>query len=129
MPLFDYIRDVFELQRNYYDRVGHFTQGFLPAIIAREVMIRRGIVLKKNWVGFFAVCVSLSISALYELLEFLVARLTGEAADAFLATQGDVWDTQWDMTLALIGAITALVLLSKIHNKQIKAKELETNAI
>ena len=124
MPLFNYLRDVFDLQRNYYDRVGHFTQGFLPAILAREVMIRKGIVLKKNWVGFFAVSVSLSISALYELLEFLVARLTGEAADAFLGTQGDVWDTQWDMTLAFIGAITALVLLSRVHDKQIEAKEL-----
>jgi putative membrane protein len=116
MPFFNWLKDMLELDRNYYDRLGHFAQGFIPAIIAREVLIRQAI-LNKKWLSLIVVCICLAISASYELLEFAVALLTGESAEAFLGTQGDIWDTQWDMTFALIGAVSALALLSKYHDR------------
>ena len=119
VPLFDWIRDWFDLQRNNYDKVGHFVQGFVPAIIAREILVRNAIVTGKTWMSFIIVCVCLAISAFYELIEWWVAILSEEAAEAFLGTQGYVWDTQSDMMYALIGAIMALALLSRLHDQQI----------
>lgn len=117
MPLFNWIRDIFHFSRNYYDRVGHFAQGFVPAIVIREVFIRNKIIKNKTWTNFVVISICLAISASYELIEFAVGIITGEAADAFLGTQGDVWDTQWDMTFALIGAIFSTIILSKYHDK------------
>ena len=125
VPLFDWIRDVFDLQRNNYDKVGHLVQGFVPAIIAREIFIRKSVVKGNAWLNFLIVCVCLGLSAFYELIEWWVALLSQEAADAFLGTQGYVWDTQSDMAMALFGAILSLVLLSKIHDKQLMSKGIE----
>jgi putative membrane protein len=119
MPLFSWLRDEFGLARNYYDRVGHVAQGFVPAIIAREVLLRLGVVNGKGWLFFLVVCFCLALSAFYEFIEWWVAAGTGEAATAFLATQGDVWDTQWDMFLAFLGAVAALLLLSRWHDRQL----------
>ena len=120
VPLFDWIKDFFELERNNYDKLGHLAQGFIPAIIAREILIRNEIVSKPIWLSFIVVSICLAISAFYELVEWWVAELSGESAEAFLGTQGYVWDTQSDMALALFGAVLALTLLSKIHDKQLK---------
>jgi putative membrane protein len=119
VPLFNWLRDGFELSRNYYDRVGHFAQGFVPAMIAREILLRKSPLRVGRWLFFIVCCICLSISAVYEFIEWWVAVISGTAAEAFLGTQGDVWDTQWDMFLALLGAIIALVLLAKIHDRQI----------
>jgi len=119
VPLFDYIKPFFGFERNNYDKVGHFAQGFVPAIIVREVLIRKEVVVSSGWRDFFTVCICLAFSACYELFEWGVAALTGESAEAFLGTQGYVWDTQTDMALALVGAISALVLLSRLHDKQL----------
>lgn len=119
MPLFNWIRDSFGLSRNYYDRLGHLAQGFIPALVCREILIGKSIVKKGKMLSFVVVCICLAISASYELIEWGVAEATGEAADAFLGTQGDVWDTQWDMFMALIGSITALSLFSSVHDKYI----------
>jgi len=119
VPLFHWIRDAFDLSRNHYDRLGHLAQGFIPAIIAREILIRHSIVKNTKWLFFLVVCICLALSAVYELIEWWVAVATGEAAESFLGTQGDVWDTQSDMFLAMIGAIVSLVLLGKFHDKQI----------
>ena len=119
VPLFDWIRDYFELARNNYDKVGHLAQGFIPAIIAREILIRKSIINGMAWQNFIIVCICLALSAFYELIEWWVAIFSGESADAFLGTQGYVWDTQSDMALALLGAISALVLLSGVHDRQI----------
>lgn len=120
VPLFNWLHDTFDLARNYYDRVGHFAQGFVPAMIAREILIRKEIVRGKGWLFFLVTCICLSISAMYELIEWRVSVATGTAADAFLGTQGDVWDTQWDMATALIGAIVAQLALAKIHHRQLE---------
>lgn len=120
VPLFDWLKDYFELGRNNYDKVGHFAQGFVPAIIAREIFIRRSIVSGRGWVNFLVVCFCLGFSAFYELIEWWVALLSGASAEAFLGTQGYVWDTQSDMAFALVGAISALVFLSTLHDRQIK---------
>ena len=120
VPLFDWIRDTFEQSRNNYDKVGHFAQGFVPVMIARELMIRKQLVNGRGWMHFFALCFVLAFSAFYELIEWLVAALNDGAAEAFLGTQGYVWDTQSDMLWALIGGVTALVLLAAVHDKQIK---------
>ncbi len=109
VPFFNWIRDTFDLERNYYDRIGHFMQGFVPALMAREVLNKVVGIQKKGWLGLLVISVCLAFSALYELLEFIVAKLTGTGAEAFLGTQGDVWDTQWDMLCALVGAIIALL--------------------
>ncbi|MHC4637163.1 MAG: DUF2238 domain-containing protein [Planctomycetota bacterium] len=119
VPLFETIKPIFGFERNNYDKVGHFAQGFVPAIIAREVLIRKEIVVSSKWRNFLIVSVCLAFSAFYELIEWGVAIATGESAEAFLGTQGYVWDTQTDMALALLGAVSALVLLARIHSKQL----------
>ncbi|MCB0282227.1 MAG: DUF2238 domain-containing protein [Calditrichae bacterium] len=124
VPLFDWLSDYFEWGRNNYDKVGHLAQGFIPAIITRELFIRKAIVTSKNWQNFLVICCCLALSAFYELIEWWVAIFSGESADAFLGTQGYVWDTQSDMGLALLGAILALLTLSKIHNRQIEKKPI-----
>ena len=124
VPLFNWLRDTYDLSRNYYDRLGHFTQGFVPAIITREILLRKNIVRQGAWLFFITCCICLSISACYELIEWRVAVATGSGADAFLGTQGDVWDTQWDMFTALIGAITAQICLAKWHNQSMRALEM-----
>ena len=120
VPLGYWVRDAFGLARNHYDRVGHFAQGFVPAIVAREILLRRSPLRPGKWLFFLVVCVCLAISASYELVEWLAALLGGSSADAFLGTQGDVWDTQWDMFMALVGALSALVLLSRVHDRQME---------
>jgi putative membrane protein len=124
VPLFNWLRDTFELSRNHYDKVGHFAQGFIPAIVAREILIRKSPVKTGSWLFFMVVCICLSISAFYEFIEWWVAVATGTAADAFLGTQGYVWDTQSDMFIALIGAVTSLVFLGRFHDNCI-ASELK----
>jgi putative membrane protein len=119
VPLFDDIGDWLGWQRNNYDKVGHLAQGFVPAIVARELLIRLRIVNARGWLNFLVVCFALAVSAFYELLEWWVALLSEEAADAFLGTQGYVWDTQSDMAWALFGAVLALLLLSGVHDRQL----------
>ncbi|MBY5991630.1 DUF2238 domain-containing protein [Ferrimonas balearica] len=119
VPLFDTIKPWFGFERNNYDKVGHLMQGFVPAIIARELMIRLKVVNGAAWRNFLILCVCLAISAFYELIEWWVALLSGEGADAFLGTQGYVWDTQSDMGFALLGAILALTLLGRWHDRQL----------
>ena len=121
VPLFDWVRDWFDLERNNYDKVGHLAQGFVPAIIARELFIRKSVVNGTGWRNFLIVCFCLGFSAFYELIEWWVAVLSGESAEAFLGTQGYVWDTQSDMALALSGAIMALLMLSNLHDTQLKS--------
>lgn len=120
VPLFDWLRPIFGWQRNHYDRLGHLMQGFVPAIIAREVLLRFNVLNRKKWLPFLVLSICLGISALYELIEWWTALASGSAANDFLGTQGDVWDTQEDMFFALIGAVSALVLLSAIHNRAIR---------
>ena len=117
VPLFDWIRDTFHLARNHYDRVGHFAQGFVPFILTREILIRRSPLRQGKWLNFLSIAVCLAFSAFYELIEWGTAVATGEAATAFLGTQGDPWDTQWDMFMALLGACVSLVTLSRMHDK------------
>ena len=119
VPLGFWVQDAFGLARNHYDRLGHLAQGFVPAMLAREVLLRRSPLQRGKWLGFLVVCVCLALSATYELVEWLAAVLGGSAADAFLGTQGDVWDTQWDMFLALIGALAAQLLLGRVHDRQL----------
>ena len=119
VPLFDWFKEVFNLERNNYDKVGHFAQGFVPAIIAREIIIRNHVLKKTNWLNFFVICICLAISAFYELIEWCVAIVSKEGADAFLGTQGYIWDTQSDMAYALLGAIVALATLNHTHDRQI----------
>ena len=119
VPLFDSLKDVFGFSRNNYDKVGHFAQGFVPALIAREIILRKNIIQGTIWQSFFIICFCLAFSAFYELIEWWVALLSEEAADAFLGTQGYIWDTQSDMGWALLGAITSLLCLSKLHNQQL----------
>jgi putative membrane protein len=121
VPLFDWIKEAFGHQRNNYDKLGHFAQGFVPAVIARELLIRLAVVNGRGWLNFLVGCACLALSAAYELIEWQVALFTGEAGDAFLGTQGDIWDTQSDMALALVGAVAALVLIGRWHDRQIKA--------
>jgi len=123
VPLFDWLRPIFGWQRNHYDRLGHFMQGLVPAIIAREVLLRLGVLNRKKWLPFLVLSICLGISAFYELIEWWTALGSGSAANDFLGTQGDVWDTQEDMFLALIGTVSALVLLSAIHNRAIRNLE------
>ncbi len=120
VPLGDWARDLLDLSRNPYDRVGHFAQGFVPAMIAREVLLRRTPLRRGGWLFFIVVCIGLAISACYEFLEWWTAVIMGGQADAFLGTQGDVWDTQWDMFLAGCGAVIAQVLLARWHDRQLQ---------
>jgi putative membrane protein len=106
-------------ERNNYDKVGHFAQGFVPALLAREILLRRRVVQGRGWLNFLVVCICLAFSAFYELIEWWVALATGEGAEAFLGTQGYVWDTQSDMGLALLGAILAVLTLSGLHDRQL----------
>lgn len=121
VPLFNWVRDEYGLARNYYDRIGHFAQGFVPAIVAREVLLRHAVVRRGAWLFVFVTSVCLAVSAAYELLEWLAAMVSGEAAEAFLGTQGDHWDTQWDMFIALCGALAAQALLGRWHDAQLPA--------
>lgn len=121
VPVGFWFRDLLGLARNHYDRLGHLAQGFVPAILAREVLRRKSPVQARGWLFFLVTCVVLAISAAYELLEWLAAVTSGSAAMAFLGTQGDVWDTQWDMFLALCGAIAAQLLLSRRHDRELAA--------
>ena len=119
VPFFDWIGKVLGHSRNNYDKLGHFVQGFVPAMIARELLIRKSVVERKRWLSFIVVCMALAISAVYELLEWAVSAFSGDEGDSFLGTQGYIWDTQSDILFAFIGAIVALLTLSKIHDKQL----------
>jgi putative membrane protein len=120
VPLGEWFREAFDGTRNNYDKLGHVAQGFIPVMIARELMIRLRVFNSARWRDFYLVCFCLAFSAFYELIEWWVALLSEEAADSFLGTQGYIWDTQSDMWFALLGAITALVLLSKLHDRQLR---------
>jgi putative membrane protein len=117
VPLGDWARGWFGWTRNNYDKLGHFAQGFVPAILTRELLIRTSPLKGSRWLGFLVVCVCLAFSACYELLEWLAAITSGAAAEDFLGTQGDPWDTQSDMALALVGAVVASLLLSRVHDR------------
>ena len=119
VPLFDMLSETLSLGRNHYDRVGHFAQGFFPAIIIREILVRTSPLQPGKWLFFIVASICLAFSAFYELIEWWVALATGEAADAFLGSQGDVWDTQWDMALCLIGAIVSQLLLARRHDQML----------
>ena len=121
VPLFDSIREAFGWERNNYDKVGHFMQGFVPALIAREILLRKKIVNTNSWRNFIVLSTCLAFSAFYELIEWWAALLIGEDADAFLGTQGYVWDTQSDMAWALFGAMVCLITLRKAHDQQIRS--------
>jgi putative membrane protein len=121
VPLGFWMRDAFHLARNNFDRLGHFAQGFVPAILAREILLRRTPLTRGKWLFFLVTCVCLAVSACYEFIEWGAAVMGGSSADAFLGTQGDVWDTQWDMFTALIGAITAQILLARVHDRQLRS--------
>jgi len=119
VPLFDYLKPLFGWERNNYDKLGHFMQGFVPAILAREILIRKAVMTSAPWRNLFVVSLCLAFSAFYELIEWWVAVLTGTASEAFLGTQGYIWDTQSDMLWALLGAIAALVTLTRVHDRQL----------
>jgi putative membrane protein len=118
-PLGDWVRDAFELTRNHYDRLGHFAQGFVPAILARELLLRLTPLRRGGWLFYLVCAACLSFSAFFEFIEWWAALIMGGDADAYLATQGDVWDTQWDMFLALCGAIIAQLVLARMHDRQL----------
>jgi putative membrane protein len=118
-PIGLWAQEAFELSRNHYDRLGHFAQGFVPAILAREVLRRQTPLLPGGWLNYLCIAAALSFSAFFEMIEWWAALIWGGDADAFLATQGDVWDTQWDMFCALIGASVALALFSRLHERQL----------
>ena len=120
VPLFDWIKNNGYFDRNNYDKIGHFAQGFVPAIVAREIIIRHAVLNNQGWLNFFVISVCLAISAFYELIEWWGALLIGQEAEAFLGTQGYIWDTQSDMAYALLGVVLALVTLSQLHNRAIE---------
>lgn len=120
VPFFDWLAELFDWNRNNYDKVGHLAQGFIPAMFIREILLRKQVVQSGGWLNFLVAATALGISAAYELLEWGVAEATGEDAEAFLGTQGYVWDTQSDMGLALLGAILAQVVFNRFHNKQLQ---------
>lgn len=119
VPLFNYLGELFGWQRNNYDKLGHLAQGFVPAIIAREILIRKQVIPNAAWRNFFIVCFCLALSAVYELIEWVAALVSQEAAESFLGTQGYVWDTQSDMAWALFGSFLSLALLGRLHDKQL----------
>jgi putative membrane protein len=119
VPLGFWVQDWLGLERNHYDRLGHFAQGFVPAMLARELLLRHTPLRPGAWLSYLCVAAALSFSAFFEMIEWWAALIYGAQADAFLATQGDIWDTQWDMFLALLGAISALALLSRRHNREL----------
>jgi putative membrane protein len=120
VPAFDFIKEILDQERNDYDKLGHLAQGFIPAMIAREIIIRKNIISIEAWRNFFIVCFCLAFSAFYELIEWWIAVLSNEASNDFLGTQGYIWDTQSDMAWALLGAIIALIFLRKYHDEQLK---------
>lgn len=120
VPLFSSLSTLFEFERNNYDKLGHFFQGLVPALLAREILIRKQVVNGKTWLKLFILSVTLAFSALYELIEWGVALVSVQSVEAFLGTQGYIWDTQSDMGWALVGAISTLILFSKLHDKQLK---------
>ncbi len=126
VPVGDWAKDTFDLSRNHYDRLGHLFQGFTPAILCRELFVRNRIVTRRGWLGLLAVCFCMAISAVYELLEWGAAMVSVEAAESFLGTQGDHWDTQSDMFCALIGATAAVVFLRQAHNRSMRKLEAGT---
>lgn len=121
VPGFKWMNAVFGGTRNNYDKIGHFIQGFSPALIAREILIRKEVLKKKSWLFFIVICIVLGISAFYEIIEWWISLFSGESGDSFLGTQGNIWDTQTDIFMALIGGIVALLLFSKIQDKKIAA--------
>jgi putative membrane protein len=120
VPLGFWMERTFGFARNHYDRIGHFAQGFVPAIVAREILSRQSPLRGSRWLPFLVVCFCLALSACYEFIEWWTALATGTAADAFLGTQGDPWDSQWDMFFAFIGAIVAVVTLSGVHDRELR---------
>lgn len=120
VPFFDYFKEFFNQERNNYDKLGHLAQGFIPAIVAREIIIRKSIITIESWRNFFIICFCLGFSAFYELIEWWVAIVSNEASNDFLGTQGYIWDTQSDMAWALFGSILALIFLRNYHDKQLK---------
>lgn len=118
VPLGFWLQDVLALSRNPYDKIGHFMQGFVPALVAREILLRGGYVTGRSMAAFLSLCVALAVSAFYELIEWWAALALGQGAQEFLGTQGDPWDTQSDMFLAMIGAGAALLLLARLHDRQ-----------
>ena len=129
VPLFDWIKDYFQQPRNDYDRVGHLMQGIVPAMLAREILLRQRVVRGKAWLFFIVVCICGAVSAMYELFEWRVAVASGSAADDFLGGQGDPWDTQKDMACAFIGAIAAQIFLSRWHNRQLTAHNFVSDKV
>lgn len=125
VPLGFWMQDVFGFARNHYDRIGHFAQGFVPAIVAREILLRRSPLTRGRWLFTIVTALCLAISACYEFVEWWAAVIGGSGADAFLGTQGDVWDTQWDMFMALVGATSALLILSRLHDRQLAKLDAE----
>lgn len=125
VPLGNWFQEAFHLARNHYDRLGHFAQGFVPAILTREILLRTSPLRRGGWLFTLVTSVCLAISACYEFIEWWAALLGGSAATEFLGTQGDVWDTQWDMFLALIGAVVAQLLLSRMHDRQLRKLKLD----
>ena len=123
VPFGDWAAQLTGGTRNNYDKLGHFVQGFVPAIVAREILVRNRVIARRGWLSFIVVCICLAFSAFYELIEWWVALLSSEAAESFLGTQGYVWDTQSDMFLALVGACLSLVLFSHLHDRQIRDVE------
>ena len=121
VPVGFWVQEAFDLARNHYDRLGHLAQGFIPAMLAREILLKQTPLRPGGWLFFLTTSVILAFSACYEFIEWWAALAIGADADAFLATQGDVWDTQWDMFLALIGAMTAQLLLARMHDRQLTA--------
>ncbi len=119
VPLFDYFKELFGFTRNNFDKLGHIAQGLVPAMVAREVLIRKNVISDSAWRDFFIITFCLAVSAFYEIIEWWVALASGEEADAFLGTQGYIWDTQSDMWFALMGAVAGLLLLSKWHDRQL----------
>ena len=124
VPFGFWMQDAFGFARNHYDRIGHFAQGFVPAIVAREILIRRNVVRGRGWLFSIVVAFCLAISAAYELLEWSVSALSGSKGDSFLGTQGDIWDTQKDMALAFLGSIVAQLALGRLHDRQLAASPL-----
>ena len=129
VPLGTWVQQAFDLSRNPYDKLGHFMQGFVPAMVAREILMRGDYARGRRMIGFLCICIALAISALYELVEWWAALALGQGAEEFLGTQGDPWDTQSDMFLALIGATVALIALSPVHDRQLEAFNSKTNAV
>ena len=118
-PLGNWLKEFLHLSRNPYDRIGHFAQGFIPAVLAREILLRKSVLTAGKWLNVIVVCICLAFSAFYELIEWWSAIIMGQASDAFLGAQGDPWDTQWDMLFALIGGILSTLTINSLHTKQL----------